>query len=42
MIAHEDYMGPSDAVLVNERQGMGHVIVWSGMDKEQWGTTLAF
>ena len=22
MIAHEDYMGPSDAVLVNERQGM--------------------
>ena len=42
MIAHEDYMGPSDAVLVNERQGMGHVIVWSGLDKEQWGTTLAY
>ena len=42
MIAHEDYMGPSDAVLINERQGMGHVIVWSGLDKEQWGTTLAY
>ena len=35
-------MGPSDAVLINERQGMGHVIVWSGMDNEQWGTTLAY
>ena len=42
MIAHEDYMGPSDAVFVNGHMGMGHVIVWEGEDTETWGTTLAY
>ena len=42
MIAHEDYMGPSDAVFVNGHTGMGHVIVWEGEDAEAWGTTLAY
>ena len=40
MIAHEDLLGPSDAILVDGKLGMGQILVWEGQEKGQWATVL--